>query len=293
MNRNLTSKFNEEREKSKNKVNSTNNGNVEIELANLNQGSQNANLGWMATVDEIQYNLNKVSTRMQSLEQLYNQSLLPDFVEESTEDHQIDIQTKEITRLLQSCQNKIKKMGNETKVTEQADKIRKNVQASLAAKIQEMCNTFREKQRNYLLKKQKMESKFSADEIDQAMASSAKSDINFLQMNERQITIVSTEEHLARQQAEETRQILRSVNELADIFNDMAVLVVEQGTLLDRIEYNIEQTAVETKEAVVELRQAEESAKNATTKYCILILGILIGIMILVVIFKAAFSSLI
>ena len=39
------------------------------------------------------------------------------------------------------------------------------------------------------------------------------------------------------------RQVAESVNDLADIFKEIQVLVIDQGTVLDRIDYNIEQAA--------------------------------------------------
>ena len=38
----------------------------------------------------------------------------------------------------------------------------------------------------------------------------------------------------------ELNQLLNSVNDLAGIFKDMQVLVMEQGSILDRIDYNID-----------------------------------------------------
>jgi syntaxin 16 len=38
---------------------------------------------------------------------------------------------------------------------------------------------------------------------------------------------------------EEINGLVKSINDLAVIFKDISVLVVEQGTILDRIDYNI------------------------------------------------------
>lgn len=43
------------------------------------------------------------------------------------------------------------------------------------------------------------------------------------------------------------------MTQLADLFKDLSVLVIDQGSLLDSIEYNIEQTAVQMHDAVKEL----------------------------------------
>lgn len=55
------------------------------------------------------------------------------------------------------------------------------------------------------------------------------------------------------QREEAIRQIARSINELASIFKDLSVLVIEQGTILDRIDYNLEQTEHNVERAISEL----------------------------------------
>ncbi len=39
----------------------------------------------------------------------------------------------------------------------------------------------------------------------------------------------------------EVVNILQSINELAQVMKDLSVLVIDQGTILDRVDYNMEQ----------------------------------------------------
>jgi syntaxin 16 len=54
----------------------------------------------------------------------------------------------------------------------------------------------------------------------------------------------------------ELAEIAKSIASLAELFKDLSVLVIDQGTLLDSVEYNIEQTAVQMEDAVTELKVA-------------------------------------
>jgi len=55
--------------------------------------------------------------------------------------------------------------------------------------------------------------------------------------------------------------------QLADLFKDLSVLVIDQGSLLDSIEYNIEQTAVQMHDAVKELDVATTYVLTCTFSF--------------------------
>jgi syntaxin 16 len=59
-----------------------------------------------------------------------------------------------------------------------------------------------------------------------------------------------------RRRDRELTDIAKSIGSLAELFKDLSVLVIDQGTLLDSVEYNIEQTAAHVQEAVRELNVA-------------------------------------
>ena len=66
------------------------------------------------------------------------------------------------------------------------------------------------------------------NQVETSLSSALVDDVNFSHT-------------MAAQREEELRNLLRSIEELNAIFKDISILVIEQGTILDRIDYNIEQ----------------------------------------------------
>lgn len=55
------------------------------------------------------------------------------------------------------------------------------------------------------------------------------------------------------QREREINDIAKGIIELADIFKDLQTMVIDQGTMLDRIDYNVEKMTVDVKAAEKEL----------------------------------------
>jgi syntaxin 16 len=84
----------------------------------------------------------------------------------------------------------------------------------------------------------------------------------------------------------ELTEIAKSIASLAELFKDLSSLVIDQGTLLDSVEYNIEQTAVHMSGAVKELEIATRYQKNTGRRKCIFLLLLIIFGLVVVLIFK-------
>lgn len=104
--------------------------------------------------------------------------------------------------------------------------------------------------------------------------------------NKAQITEVDVAEDLINERDQEIQKIAESITELATIFKELAVLVIDQGTILDRIDYNMEQVVEQTEKGLVELEKAEKTQKNNRPMKCIGLLLVLICIMTALLVLK-------
>ena len=104
--------------------------------------------------------------------------------------------------------------------------------------------------------------------------------------NDDQLAAVDHAEVMVQDRDQEIVQIARSIEELSTIFKELAVLVIDQGTILDRIDYNMEQVVERTKQGMKELVHAEKHQKSSRPIKCIAFLILLICIMIAILVNK-------
>lgn len=69
---------------------------------------------------------------------------------------------------------------------------------------------------------------------------------------------------------------------------DLSVLVIDQGTILDRIDYNIEQTSEHVEKAVEQLQKADKHQKNSRMFLCIIFLFCMVILFTFILIIKKA-----
>lgn len=104
--------------------------------------------------------------------------------------------------------------------------------------------------------------------------------------NTQQLAVVDDLTEMVQSRDQEISKIAQSIEELGTIFKELAVLVIDQGTILDRIDYNMEAVVEHTKTGVKQLEKAEKCQKNARPLRCIVCLSITIFILLVLLILK-------
>jgi len=243
---------------------------------------------WMSKVDEITYDVERIKTKSVLLQEKHKQHLLPNIDDDEDEqEKQIEILTSEITRLFQTNKTRIKNLAT-PEIHSKQDQMRVNIQQNLAIQLQDLSTVFRTMQREYLQRLRGIQKKggakdpFSLDEDPEEQAI----DVYDKGFTQAQTDYVDAMDRLVDERDRDIAQVVKSIIELQSIFNDLAMLIIDQGTILDRIDYNLEQSDFHVKEAVVDLRKASEHQKSMRLKLCILILLVLVMAMAVILIFK-------
>merc|ERR1712232_667920 len=101
-----------------------------------------------------------------------------------------------------------------------------------------------------------------------------------------QSVLVEDLDEVVSSRDKEISQITKSIEELSAIFKELAVLVIDQGTIIDRIDYNMESVVEHTKEGIQQLQTAESQQKSSRPMKCIICLSFVITFLSLVLILK-------
>lgn len=153
---------------------------------------------------------------------------------------------------------------------------------NLATKLKEFTRKFRLNEEQYMFKYKELVG--NSDPIEIASIDS-ESPIN--EGSGKNGFLANTyADSILQKRDEEITTLVKSINELAVIFKDMQSLVLEQGTILDRIDYNIEVAYDNTKKANVSLRKTDEMMKSNCYRNSIIFMLIMIFVLLLLIILR-------
>ncbi|CAK1590767.1 unnamed protein product [Parnassius mnemosyne] len=281
---------------------------------------------WTDALEEAHYVITRLRTKLSELQTRHERQIRRPALDDSTEQQYIGKLTTEIGRHFTHAHthlSAIKAQAYQGNKTEQ--KLANNVVLALVTILQDLSVTFRTAQSNYLKSLTSQEERSNAyfdlpnfeelslgdnellpgltnNQTDLLFSLPSTSNHNYHDedkdldgmfqkpaLSQKQMLLMQEENtQMVAEREEEVNKIVRSIVDLNDIFKDLAHMVHEQGTILDRIDYNIEQTQVQVHEGYKQLQKAERYQRTNRKMHCILILAVtLIILVILLIIVKS------
>lgn len=267
-----------------------------VELRNINLSDSTPPV-WADALEETQYILSRLRIKIDSLMELHAKQLTrPTLDDTSQEERQMEQLSREIGRAFANGYRQVQTIKtaarHETKPAQRH--LALNAVIALSSALQDLGIRYRSAQNHYLTQIKSREERsnqfFSEDQSflnNMASASwlmeSNDPKTNYWEEDEQQqesvlLQLEDPEERLkvAVEREQQIGSIVQSIADLKYIFKDLANIVQDQGTILDRIDYNIEQTQVQVSEGYKQLKKADSYQRANRKLYCIVVLAAII-----------------
>jgi syntaxin 16 len=279
-----------------------------IELQNISRNLDNSN--YIESYKEVNSRLKDLLANFASLKNLQQERIKPKFEDEEIENRKID---KKIKKLIIKMMEKIKFFEALTKMesikqsmsknqnpkeNELEEKVKKNIKMFLIGKIKNFINEFRKNEQKFMqylkeLKGGDQEYLINANNINNDtnnINDSFRSSSDDEEKNDSKKDFLLTQDddiHLQIKKRDKDINVLaNSINELSGIFKDLKSVVQEQGTILDRIDYNIDVSYENSQRGLKHIKQAEEHQNESCFRNVILLLFFIIFVESILIIMK-------
>jgi len=263
---------------------------------------------WVVTVQDLKRDVMSIESKIKELSEVSGKHLLPGFGDEEEDNEDTITRTvQEITVLFRDCERRLKEIHNTPGEGSGDEAVRKNIEQRVAKQLQDLSVEFRRGHKTYLakLKGQEIEeykpdlglkgggsagaaSSTGGGFFDDDEEAATPIDPRF---NSQQTMALVLAEQISDERSKQIEQVAESVSELAGIFKEIQVLVIDQGTILDRIDFNIEMAADKVTAATVEIDKANQIQKKSRAMLCIYLLLLLCGAMVLVLVVKKSMGG--
>ncbi|CAI5989462.1 unnamed protein product [Closterium sp. NIES-65] len=262
---------------------------------------------WVDVSDKIKDDMQKIRGKMGELAKVQARALLPSFDtddargKKNEHERTMEVLTAEITRSLKTCEQRLQQLSRKEATSAGNAAIARNVQRCMATDLQQLSMDFRKQTKQYLRRLQQQQQPQekavlgrsaaggSSGRLHDASSSAAQADEDDYfdpEFEERQLLRVRQMENVTAEREKEIQEIVQSVHDLAQIMKDISVLVIDQGTIVDRIDYNIQNISANVDKGVEELKKAEKTQKQSALIFCILVLVVAVLALFVILILK-------
>ena len=277
-NNDVINEINSSSERSSNLISSCSN----IELPNYNYTPK-----YIQTYEKCNYLFREFDIEFNKLKEEQQKQIVPTFNETEAKliSENIQIITQKMTIKLQGCKNLTKELNTMLVPSSLDEHIKKNMYHNLLNRLADSSKSLQINEEIYLKKYQEI----NGIEVNNSIINSVENysfeteQTNF-NFNSNKDCIDSLNIFKVRNQ--NIDNILNIVNELHIIFEEVTNIVLYQGTILDRIDYNIYETRYNIRRGNRQLGKTEDNLKNGCVRRMNQILIIAILIMGIIIIFK-------
>ena len=250
--------------------------NDRIELQNM------SNPKYMDLYEQCDNLLKDFNVEFNKLKEEQQKRIVPNFNETETKliTQNIRMISTKMTQLLKKCKSLTKELKTLLANSDLDENVKINMYQNLLNRLAETSRALQINEEMQLQKYHEFngveDSFFNINNYDSIDTNQTN---NFRSIDTKKIDV-------SKDRNKEIDQIVKTVNELKEIFQEVAEMVISQGTILDRIDYNIYEGRHNIRRGNREMEEARDRIKNGCLRKVNQILIICIFIMSILIIFK-------
>ncbi|XP_057706011.1 syntaxin 3b isoform X4 [Corythoichthys intestinalis] len=240
-------------------------------------------------IEDIRNSIEKIDENVAEVKKLFSVILSAPTSDQKTQDD-LEAITNDIKKMANNARNKLKTIERNLESEEQervsADmRIRKSQHAVLSRKFVEVMTKyneaqvdFRERSKGRIQRQLEITGKATTDDELEEMLESGNAAVFTAGIVDSGISKQALSEIEARHK--DIVRLESSIKELHDMFVDIAMLVENQGGMIDRIESNMDQSVGFVERAVADTKKAAKFQQEARRK--MIIIGVIIAVIVVI-----------
>ncbi|XP_054647726.1 syntaxin 3b isoform X5 [Dunckerocampus dactyliophorus] len=244
---------------------------------------------FFSQIEDIRNSIDKIDENVAEVKKLYSVILSAPTSDQKTQED-LEAITNDIKKMANNARNKLKTIERNLESEEQervsADmRIRKSQHAVLSRKFVEVMTKyneaqvdFRERSKGRIQRQLEITGKATTDEELEEMLESGNAAVFTAGIVDSGISKQALSEIEARHK--DIVRLESSIKELHDMFVDIAMLVENQGGMIDRIESNMDQSVGFVERAVADTKKAAKFQQEARRK--MIIIGVVCAVLVVV-----------
>eukprot|EP01066_Platyproteum_vivax_P011951 Platyproteum_vivax@DN5422_c0_g1_i1.p1 len=241
---------------------------------------------WVDFITEANDDISQIRQKLSQLQKVQQKKLLKVFgTTDGGRDPDIERLCKDLTTLFKRCEDHISRIQTSGTCSASAPnsdlQLRKNAQTNYATQLQGLSQQYRSIQLDYMQEIRRRRGQTNLFDEPTKVQTKQLTDQGFTAVQLQELERIEVD---VNTRTEEIDSVVQSVHDLHNIFKDLSMLVIDQGTILDRIDYNIDQVVTQTTQARTHVLKAEEYQKNSRLTSCVaaLVIGIVIMLVLLI-----------
>ncbi|SBT81102.1 syntaxin, Qa-SNARE family, putative [Plasmodium malariae] len=237
---------------------------------------------WIEAVEECSEDITNIRMKLIELQKLQKNKLLNVLNNDEKLVSNISHISTDITFLIKNCEKKIHssivsndEADDKTNIIE---KLKKNAKSSLISQLQSVSQAFHKIQKSYIKEFKKLTNEY--DQLETYESCSTQEQLLYEQENQ----VVNSTNITKRNN--DLKKIADTVVDLHHIFKELSVMLVDQGSLLDQIDYNMDISLSKSEKGLNKLKILEKRENEKIAAKCISFLTSLIFVLLILIILK-------